>query len=74
MGDVPLEDDHGACARLDRVPAADIGVGVVAGPEALADVGRIVEAHCPAMQGRVRAVMPVSTEKDGSAQFPERNS
>ena len=40
---MPLEHEHRARARLDRIPAADIGVRIVAGPEPFADIGRIVE-------------------------------
>lgn len=47
---MPLEDEHGACPRLHRIPAADIGAWIVAGPEPLSDIGRIVEAYRPAMQ------------------------
>ena len=47
VGHMALEDEHGARARLDRIPAADIGGWVVARPKPLSDIDRIVKAHCP---------------------------
>ena len=44
MGHMALEDEHGACAGLDRIPATDIGVRVVARPKPLSDIGRFTDA------------------------------
>ncbi|MEI6798216.1 MAG: hypothetical protein WCO04_03240 [Pseudomonadota bacterium] len=44
MRHVPLEDEHRACAGFNRIPATDIGLGVVARPKPLADIGRVTDA------------------------------